>query len=375
MDTSSFLKPRLVGPRFTEHAIPLEILRDLAALEEMLVEVAKWKLLQEHPERKRAPRGFAQGIELQLTAIEKGSAIPVIALHIDPASPAPLTIQTYLEKGRDSIVNAIRAAEQGSSISAHLPESLLSYFDRFGRGLRDGEALEFDWGNENPARLTRETRRKLVLAASDARQFTEETTLRGLVPAADQDNETFEVQTWDGRKIKAPLQPQHAATILEAFQGYRRGVRVLLQGIGRFTRQERLEAFESIEHAVCLDPLDVAARLDEFLALKEGWLDGRLGKAPEPDHLRWLQRAFENHYPEELVLPWLYPTAEGGVQAEWVISQTEISLDIDISSRRGTWHALNLETQHEDMMDLDLGQPQGWEQVAEKIRQVGGSNE
>jgi len=67
MSTLEFLKPKLIGPRFEEHAIPLEILKDLAALEEMIIEVAKWKLLQEHPDRKRVPRGFTQGIELRLT--------------------------------------------------------------------------------------------------------------------------------------------------------------------------------------------------------------------------------------------------------------------------------------------------------------------
>ncbi len=44
-EVSDFLKPRLVGARFDGHRVPLEILRDLAVLEQMIVEVAKWQYL------------------------------------------------------------------------------------------------------------------------------------------------------------------------------------------------------------------------------------------------------------------------------------------------------------------------------------------
>jgi hypothetical protein len=65
-----FLKPRLVGQRFDEHTLPLELLKDFAALEEMLIEVAKRDYLRAHPARARTPRGFTKGIELHLTEVE-----------------------------------------------------------------------------------------------------------------------------------------------------------------------------------------------------------------------------------------------------------------------------------------------------------------
>lgn len=73
-----FLRPRLRG-RFEEHSLPLEIFKDIAVLEEMLVEVAKREYLAAHPQRVRSPKGFGTGLELHLTAVEEGSAIPVIA--------------------------------------------------------------------------------------------------------------------------------------------------------------------------------------------------------------------------------------------------------------------------------------------------------
>ena len=72
MSIPDFLRPRLVGKRFEGHSIPLELLGDLAVLEAMVIEVAKWRYLQDNPNRKRSPRKFTEGISLTLTSVEQG---------------------------------------------------------------------------------------------------------------------------------------------------------------------------------------------------------------------------------------------------------------------------------------------------------------
>jgi len=76
----AFLSPSLVGKRFDGHTVPLEMLKDFSALEEMVVEVAKWKFRQAHPDSKRVQRNFSQGLELHLAQVKDGSAIPTIVL-------------------------------------------------------------------------------------------------------------------------------------------------------------------------------------------------------------------------------------------------------------------------------------------------------
>ncbi|MDV7395841.1 hypothetical protein RZS08_30905, partial [Arthrospira platensis SPKY1] len=109
---------------------PLELLKDISVLEEMIIEVAKWRYLQDHPDRKRSPRGFTDGISLKLTAIDEGSAIARISLFVDTPQLFPPENQRYLEQARESVIGAIDAAEHNVSITDHLPESLLGYFDR-----------------------------------------------------------------------------------------------------------------------------------------------------------------------------------------------------------------------------------------------------
>ncbi len=373
MNEMEFLRPKLVGARFQGHAIPLEVLKDLAVLEEMVIEVAKWRFIKDHPGRERVPRRFTNGIELKLTGVEPGSAIPVITLCIASAMLLPPDNQVYFEKARESIVSAVAAAESGSSAREHLPQSALGYFDRIGRGLRDGEAIEFPTPDQNrPARLTRETRRRLV-SESNVTQVTEEVTVRGSIPEADQSDMTFEIQLIDGRKIKAPMTSENAKAVLDAFAGYKAGVRVLLQGIGKFNRQERLEGFESVEHVSQLDPLDVPARLEELRNLKSGWLEGT-GEILDSAGLDWLSNVFSSHFPDDGALPYIYPTPDGNVRAEWSSGIAELSLDIDLSSHKGAWHGFNTQTQAEEERELDLDKVEDWSWLAVQIRdQIGGA--
>lgn len=372
MNEHVFLKPRLVGRRFEGKAIPLEFLKDLAVLEEMIIEVAKSEFLKDHPDRQRSPRGFTDGIELKLTGIEDGSAIPVISLVVASMTLFPPENQTYFERARDAVVAAIDAAEKGGVITDHLPEKSLNYFDRMGRSLRQDEAMEFTTPtNAQPAKLTRETRRRLVYASSAAMEIAEETSVRGLVPEADQDDMEFEIQMADGRKIKAPITPQHRDAILEAFNGYQSGQKVLIQGVGVVNRNGRLVRFDSIEHVSPLDPLDVGARLDEIRLLKDGWLEGS-GKSPPEEGLDWLEAAFRLHYPDETLPPYLYPTLTGDIRAEWSHERQEFSLDVQLTTKRATWHALDLETDDEESRDLNLEKDADWAWLVRKIQETMG---
>lgn len=369
--SKAFLKPRLTGARFEGHAIPLEFLKDLAVLEEMVIEVAKWRFLKANPERKRSPRGFTDGVELKLTGVEEGSAIPVISLVMASATLFPPENQAYFEEARESIVAAIGAAEQNGAIASHLPETALGYFDRMGRGLRDGEAIEFTTPKQNtPVKLTRESRRRLVLASSQV-ELTEEQTIRGIIPEADQEAWSFHIQLVDGRKIPAPMREPHLQTIKDAFVGYKEGVRVQLQGVVKLNRGGKLQSIESVEHVSILDPMDVAARLDELRILKDGWLDGA-GVAPSSNGVDWLTAAFREHYPEDLPPPFLYPTVDGGVRAEWSIGPNELSVEISLNQRIGGWHALQLDTGADEARSLNLDLAADWKWVVDRVRVIAG---
>jgi len=364
----SFLKPRLVGKRFDNHTIPLEILRDFAVLEEMIIETAKWKYLENNTERQRVPRGFANGVSLRLKSIESGSAIPEFTYEIDQESMFP-EITDYLEEAKVAVVSAISVAESDGDITQYMPSNLLAYFDRFGRSLLDDEVIEFSIPNDDEvkARLNKITRKKLLLA-SKVSEVTDEITLRGVIPEADQEKMKFEVRLIDGSKIIAPITVEYMKTILDAFQGYKQNLKVLLKGIGKFNRHEKLISIESVEHISVLDPLDVPARIDELRLLKGGWLDGKNGITLNKQDLDWFSEIFENYFTGDLPLPYVYPVPDGGLLLEWSIADHDISLEVSFSERIAQWHDYDLSSDEEDIKSIDLTSPNGWEMFMKQLK-------
>ena len=119
-----------------------------------------------------------------------------------------------------------------------------------------------------------------------------------------------------------------------------------------------------------IDPLDIPRRLDEFRLLRDGWLAGE-GIAPRPADLDWLATAFADRFPADLPRPRLYPTAEGGVQAEWMLGRRDISLTVDLPARSAYWHVLNLASDQDDDRHLDLSGAQAWAWVVDQLAHFG----
>lgn len=175
----------------------------------------------------------------------------------------------------------------------------------------------------------------------------------------------------NGTKLKVALSDLHQEAVLEAFNNYKKGhdEYLLIQGVVRKDRDDHLKGFESIEHVTPLDPLDVTLRLEELAKLSDGWLDGK-GRAPAKEKLDWLANTFESSFETDLPLPHLYPTAEGGVQAEWGLNDWEVSLEIDLDEQRGAYQALNLKDGSCVEHTLLLGSREGWSQLNEAIRSL-----
>lgn len=367
--STEFLKPRMTGKRFDDHTIPLELLEDFAALEELFIEVAKWIYLEENPDRKRVPRGFNNKVELKLSSIEEGSTILNFLLVTASFGLFPDDNYQYFEKAKDNIIKSIDAANNGKEVTQYIPENLLAYFNRIGKRLRDDEAIDFSPDSALQAKLNKTTRKKLVLASSNISEVTLETTIRGTIPEADKSKRTFTIMTNNGQRITAKLLGVHAATILEAFNNYESQTRVLISGLGHFDKHDKLVSFESIEHISILDPLDVPSRLEEFSNLEAGWFNGE-GVGMKKEDLTWFAEIFENNYNPVLPLPYLYPTPLGGIQAEWSFESHDISLTIDLAHKSGFYQSLDHNTDNPIEHTLNLVSDADWKLLNKNLADI-----
>ncbi len=367
MKEFELLSPKLEGPRFQDHSIPLDFLKDLAVFEEFVVSVAKAEWLRDHPGRKRTPPGFMSGVAVKLKQVNEGSAIPVLTAFVAAATSLladEITPQQdYLERACARIVEAVSAAEMGGNVAQQLPPEMLAYFDRFGRGLRDGESISFRReGGRAPARLTPQTRRRLVLAAPGVEYITDDALRRGKVVDTNDTDRTFTIRLANGQELSVPLTLEHREAILEAQRDAPNGVRVAVRGIGQFNRAGKLVRFQDVEDVTPLDPLDVPARLDELRLLKSGWLNGE-GTSLDPASLDKIGELFTSYYPGELLLPYTFPTVNGGIQFEWRINGANPEVEIDLASFVGEWLS-------DDEATLDLGTAEGWADLAARIESL-----
>ena len=357
------MSPKLVGDRFANHTVPLELFKDFAALQEMLVEVAKWEFIRANPGRERTPRNFTSELDLHLEAIEDGSAILKIALVFGSLFPSSQI--TYFEQAREDIVATIAAVQTGQQPT--LPAKYLSYFDRFGRGLRTGEAISFPHGSTT-TELTPDVRNSLMRLA-EVKEWSEEVALRVRIPEADKARKSFEMELPDGTKLSAPLAVTYRDVVLQAFDKFETGSdeHVFFQGAIRKDRDGHLKGIESIEHISQLDPLDVTVRLDALSKLEDGWLDGQ-GAAFDKAELNRISKLFETHFTSDLPLPFIYPAVSGELQSEWNIDNWSISLEIKPSNLLAEFQALELSTEECQEFSFNLDDPGGWARLNSTLK-------
>ena len=115
--------------------------------------------------------------------------------------------------------------------------------------------------------------------------------------------------------------------------------------------------------------MEIREQLQKLRKLQDGWLDGE-GRAPDRAGLDWLSSAFDQQFPSDLALPYMYPTPEGHVRAEWSLPPHEISLEIDLEDDSGEWHHLNLETDKGETRSLDLDDTAEWGWVSKSVRRL-----
>jgi len=117
------------------------------------------------------------------------------------------------------------------------------------------------------------------------------------------------------------------------------------------------------------DPLDIFVQIESMRSLKDGWLDGE-GKSPPYKALERFAQTFDNYWDDSLPLPHIYPTYEGGIQAEWLIGRCAISLEIELPSQKSYFHQIHLDTKEDFDMDLDLTDRTGWETLRKVLNSV-----
>lgn len=364
---TEFLKPRFTGARFDEHTLPVDVARDLAYYEELVIELAKHLWITDHPGRERVSKGFENGFSLHLEGmVGEGSAKPSLA-WVTAGALALTTAKanaSYFEQARDLVAECVSASAGNQPLPDRFPKGLLDYFNLFGRSLREGEAVELPRPGIAPAAvLNLERRKALVLAARKV--YTKDVELSGIIEETDWAKQTFRLRPKDGPAVTVPLTEAFRETV-RAAGGKERTV-ATVKGIGVFDAWDRLQKLSEMHHLEALPNAALADGLEELMNLEDGWYDGE-GKAPDKTQLAWITEALVKDFPQDVDFPLVAPTPEGGVFLEWIQKPWRISSEIHLPTHRCVLQATNINTRISEEAELDLDQPASLPALFEFVR-------
>jgi len=266
------LNPRLVGRRFENHAIPVSFLKELPVLEKFILEVAKWIYKQENPGRERSPRGFNRDIHLQITKIDEGSAIPAISIQDNNPTLFESDAVGYYIKATNCIIDNISAAANDDDAFEYLPRHLMTFFDKFGRGLLEDESIDFRLNSPGTqAVLDRKVRKNLILRSS-SETYTDSVEVIGHIYAHDHIGNTFGLVTSTGKKLHCRVNKDYLEEIITAHANYENQY-VAVKGIAEYNLNGDIKQIAEVEELEALSAKDISVQAENLKKLPAGWLD------------------------------------------------------------------------------------------------------
>lgn len=347
----NFLQPIFDGDRFSEHTLPLEVAKDLAAYEVLVIELAKHLYMKDNPERERVPKGFAADFHLHLEKVDEGSAKPLLSLVAASILTLGAGEKTYFERARELIAECVAASD--GQLPGAFPREMLSHFNQVGRSLLPDERMELPLPNGTSAVLTPDRRKRLVLAAD--RVYEREVELLGTIEEADWGKSSFRLRFPTGGSLVIPM-PNSFHPQARQYGGRSRYF-FTVKGIGTFDSWDKLQKVISVESLEIQPNYQLTTRFDMLLKVEDGWLDG-VGRAPDKTKLSVVAEKMIAHYPEQLPLPVIVPTPEGDLLFEWDISGTP-SVDLNLGSLRAYFHQFK-EDGTENERELALSSNEEW---------------
>jgi len=372
--SEEFIRMRLAGGRFDTHLVPFDVLSDLAAYRELVVDLARVLFKRSNPNRRKVPRGFTDSFQLGVASLTPGNSVTLASrtfsndayasLEDQPSFPFPAHDEFIA--ARNMIFEVISRANDGLRLPKDFPTALASKFNKFGRNFRQDEFLEMSEGSRTPVRYGSSTRKTIVLEVGNSYEGHVERDFKfdggrrteSLIHLIAPDAMTVELMVpnldeWDLLNSKV-------------------GQTARITGLGLFDRQDRLTKiteYEEIPFGSSEPIASTAARLREIESTPSGWYsEGNPAPASSAiNSMRTLLGAMET---SGIPRPYIFPLPEGGVVAEWSLGGGEISATVEPDAMAAEFLAVNTDGpgEIEDYIHFDVEDLAGvalrvWSQV------------
>lgn len=360
MNKEPFIQPRFAGSRFEKHTLPLSAARDLAAYEDLVLELAKHLFREKQPDRARLPKGFANNFSLHIESIDDGSAKPALVAMMLVGSQLSNSFPIEITEAKD-LINTVIATPEGRPFPVEFPKGFYSYFNRIGRSLKEGEKIE--WTPDLAEKTVLTSAKRIRLASAHRETYEAEADVVGLVEELDAKKKTGILRV-QGNPVSFVFDDPFFIDLKNALGSSVINARV--KGIGVFDANDRLGAIIEIDQLECIPHYGLVSKIDALASLADGWLEGN-GIAPTSDNLNWFTNEVANNFPESLEYPSVAPSEEGHVILEWIRPKARIELEVNFSDQKLELYASNLTTHQ--FLEKSFNQSQ-WNEAFDEVERL-----
>ena len=246
------------GGRFDDHGLDVDVLPELVAYKNILVETAKEIWRRKNPDRERLPKNFEDSLTLKFYKLLPGStAIPLMReieggeqLHIFE-SP-----KDELDEAVDLVADAINLVSQDKPVPNTFPRNVIPLFADYGKTLRQDESFEHKPAKKNVSARYSGKERDSILKLSQM-EYQDIVDLIGEIRAADLDGGNFALRLADGTKVLGKFSPEQENVITDTLREHE-SQRLHIKGKAEFHPDGKLKRVASVEN-ITVQPAGMAA--------------------------------------------------------------------------------------------------------------------
>lgn len=332
--SSKFLNIKYDGERFSGGRLPLDILADLQALEDILTTFAREIWIEEN-NRERMPNGYSSWFSVCLSGVDPGSALPKLELAVQEDNQRTLiresTRASLMGKAEAKFAEVLKAANDRTETDGQdlvLSPTQIRNFNRFLTNLKPGELFKYSPDPDDIQVLGADVvsldveRRKRFLTSITA-FYEQRVQGRARLKSVDEKNHL--------RFVSADLKEFSVVddTREPSVYGANIGAYYEFDLTVERRHDDRIVSTITIHDLSLLEDPAITT-IDEMSALTDGWLDG-IGKAIQED-VRELAKKFllsSNRLP---IFYAVAPTEEGGILLEYDVNGWDYGIEFHADS-------------------------------------------
>src|SRR5258706_8779972 len=234
------------GGRFDDHGLDVDVLPELIAYKNILVETAKELWRRKNPERQRLPKNFEDSLNLKFYELRAGSTAIPLTREIE--NQDQLNIFPFpadeLDEAVELVAGEIESVSHDKPVPAAFPRNVIPLFDEYGKTLRYDECFEHKLDGKNVSARYSAKERDGILHLSQT-EYTDVVDLVGEIRAADLDGGNFALRLPDGTKVLGKFSPDQENIITDTLREHQ-SRRLHIKGDAQFYPDGKIKRVMSI---------------------------------------------------------------------------------------------------------------------------------